>query len=144
MKQKELNRLGHFMMMQTAQNTAEIQQLVREIQDQTDMPDKDKVELYEQIIAGSVSNAKNIASIMTAATDSHTFRFKRKNMLDMTILDVANALGVKLECNCETKEKVSEPKKDDFSVTEVKIPQAAKDELMGIFMSVIEKNKGKK
>ncbi len=62
----------------------------------------------------------------------------------MTIVDVANALNVKIECNCGEEEKVSEPKKDDFEVTEIKLPKDVNDKLINALMSIIEKNKGKK
>jgi len=144
MKQKELNRLGHFMMMQTAQSGVEAVRIFEDIKNETGMTDKDKAGLYEQIIRGSTINVKNIAIIMHAAGENSNFRFKRKHLLDMTIADVANALGVKIKCNCEEKEKVSEPKKDDFTVTEIKLPKDKKDELLDMLMSIVKNNEGKK
>ncbi len=68
MKQKELDRLGNFMMMQTAQSTTEAVKLFEDIKDETNLSDKDKAELYGKIIRGLVSNVKNIATIMRACT----------------------------------------------------------------------------
>ncbi len=145
MKQKELDSLGHFMMMQTAQSTAEAVKVFEETKNKADMTNKNKAELYEQIIRCSVSNVKNIATIMNAAQKNSNFRFRRKDVMQMTIADVANALGIKVERgDCKGEETVSEPKKDDFEVTEIKLPKDVNDKLIDALMSIIEKNKGKK
>ena len=161
-KNRELDRLGHFVLKQLAISFAEQGKLKQEIDENPEVSGKEKRELYSQIIDAGLDMQVTVASVMSAAEKSDTFRFTKDDLEELSIQDVADRLGVKPkqcdECkdkldskNQDIKEKLEEAGKEiakkmgleGSEVHAIKMsPEAAA--AMGAILEAISKKQGEK
>ncbi len=107
MKNRELDRLGHFVLKQLSINFVKQSRLKEEIEANKEVKNKDKRELYKEIIEAGIESQTIVARVMSAAENSSTFRFSRKDANTLTVQDVAGKLGIKLKKCCDKKKKDS-------------------------------------
>ena len=161
-KNKELDRLGHFVLKQLAGSFAKQAKLKQEIDANPEVSGKEKRKLYSEMIDSGLDMQVTVASVMSAAENSDTFRFTKDDSIDLSIQDIAARLGIKLKpCNkCkdkldskdqDIKEKLEEAGKEiakkmglkGSEVHAIKMtPEAAA--AMGAMLEAISKKQGDK
>ena len=119
-KNREFDRLAHFLLMQTSSNIMEVVSIKQDIDNDEKVSNKKKRELYSDIIEVDIENKRLIASIMNAAGNSPTFRFSKKDATSLSIEDVADRLDVKIPCY---------EKKEDYKdeITKNKLKEVGKE-----------------
>ena len=105
MKNKELDRLGHFMLKKVVRSSAEQGRVKRDIDKDKKLTKKEKNELYSELIDALMESQLITATIMSAAENSDTFRFSEQDSDDMSIEDVAKKLNVNIDGCDECKSK---------------------------------------
>ena len=111
-KNRELDRLGHFILKQLAKSFAEQGKLKQEIDENPEVSGKEKRELYSEIIDAGLDMQVTVASVMSAAENSNTFRFTKEDSEELSIQDIADRLGVKLKPCDERKDKLDSKDQD--------------------------------
>ncbi len=107
-KDKEFDRLGHTLLMQSSTNLIEVIKIKADIDANEELSGKEKKELYSDMIEASLRTQRTVASIMSAAGKSSTFRFSKKDAMKLSAKDIADRLGVKVECDETTKDSMQE------------------------------------
>ncbi len=157
-KNREFDRLGHFLLMQTSASLVDAINVKNDIDASTKVSGKAKRELYSDMIDANIESQRLVASIMSAAGNSPTFRFSEEDVVTLSIKDVAERLGIKVECSeCgkaskeDMEEKLEEIGKiiaDKMGLDGTKVhafkmdPAAAKT--LGSILDKISKIKGEK
>ena len=157
-KNREFDRLGHFLLMQTSAGLMDLITIKNDIDTDEKISGQKKRELYSEMIEASFESQKLVASIMSAAGKSPTFRFSEEDATSLSIKDVAERLGIKIECGeCgkaakdDMEEKLEEVGKiiaDKMGLDGTKVhafkmdPTAAKT--LGNILDKISKVKGEK
>ena len=113
-KNRELDRLGHFVLRQLATSFAEQSKLKDEIDNNPELSKKDKRKLYADILDAGLETQLIVANVMSAAENSDTFRFTIEDQNTLSIQDVAARLGIKIKKCCKDKEPLLNEKDQDI------------------------------
>ena len=119
MKNKDLNRLAHFLLQQSAVNFAEQINLKKEIDANPRLKIADKKDLYSDIINSQLNTQKTIANIMAAAEKSKGIRFTDEDFCSKSIDDIAKRFGAKIHMCKQCEEELAEEKRIEDSMDKV-------------------------
>ena len=108
-KNREFDRLAHFLLKKSSENFAKQMKVKQEIDANTALSKKDVRKLYSDIINAGTETQTIIARIMSAAEKSNTFRFSIDDANNLAVEEVAQRLGLKLD-ECDDCKKDSEIK----------------------------------
>ena len=105
MKKKQLNLLGHSMLKAQALLIAGIKQAYTKIKSDDGLSRKQENSLLRGLLDANILALEDIASIMSAAENSDTFKYTEDD--DRCITHIAEALGIKVKFNESDRDALS-------------------------------------
>jgi len=119
MKNKDLNRLAHFLLQKETLTLIRQMKIKEKIDSDSSFTDTDKMNLYSEVIESISKIQKTTIRIMTAAADSEGIRFTDEDLCSKSINDIEKRFGVKTHESKARKEKATEDKSIENSMNEI-------------------------
>ncbi len=154
MKNKDLNRLAHFMLQQLTISFAKQMEIKDEVDSDSKIKKSDKRELYSEIIEAQLNTQRTVAKVMATAQKSDSYTFSNKDFYNKSIGDVAKDLGIELpECKaCKKENSETMPDKLKKAITkkfgksgaeikEVELPPEVAEKLGELFEKLAKRAK---
>ncbi len=102
-KNREFDRLAHFVLIKLSANFVEQMKVKKEIDTNLELSNKDRRKLYSDIIDASITSQTIVAKVMAAADNNDEFRFSKKDAMKLSLEDVAKKLKLNIKTCAEKK-----------------------------------------